>query len=161
MEKQLKLFSSQAYCIDASALFNLKGYPRDVFPTIWKKIETMIKNEQLISHIEVYKETQRAQDEISHWSTKHKKMFKDVDEDQIKKFQQVKAKYDPNYWATQISGTNPWGDPWVITVSICEGTTIITDENATKANRIPAIASQLGAKSVNRLDFFRQIGVKY
>ena len=80
MEKQLKLFSSQAYCIDASTLFNLKGYPKDVFPTIWKKIEAMIKNEQLISHVEVYKETQRGQDEISHWCTKHKRMFKDVDE---------------------------------------------------------------------------------
>ena len=161
MEKQLKLFSSQAYCVDASALFNLKGYPRDVFPTIWKKIEDMIKAEQLISHVEVYKETQRGQDEISRWCMKHRRMFKDVDATQIQKFQEVKAKYDPNYWATQITGTNPWGDPWVITVSICEGTTIITDENATKANRIPAIASQLGAKSVNRLDFFRQIGVKY
>lgn len=161
MPKQLKLFASQAYCIDASALFNLKGYPKDVFPTIWKKMEAMIKNEQLISHIEVYKETQRGQDEISHWCTEQRRMFKDVDTEQIQKFTEVKAKYEPNYWATQITGTNPWGDPWVITLSICEGTTIVTDENTIKANRIPVIAGQLGAKCVNRLDFFRQIGVKY
>lgn len=161
MTKQLKLFSSQAYCIDTSTLFNLKGYPRDVFPTIWKKLEDMIKGEKLISHIEVYKETQKGQDEISRWCTKHKRMFKDLDGDQIKKFQEVKRKYDLNYWATQINGTNPWGDPWVITLSICEGTTIVTDENANKANRIPVVAGQLGAKCINRLDFFRQIGVKY
>jgi hypothetical protein len=32
---------SPVYCIDASALINLKRYRNDIFPTIWKIVEDM------------------------------------------------------------------------------------------------------------------------
>ncbi len=71
---------SPVYCIDASALINLKRYRRDVFPTIWKKIEEMAKNGLLISHAEVYREIDAGKDEILKWCKRNRKILKEVDD---------------------------------------------------------------------------------
>ena len=56
MPRQSELFPKTVYCIDTSSLINLKPYRRDIFPTIWKKLENMIKNGELIAPLEVYGE---------------------------------------------------------------------------------------------------------
>lgn len=51
MTKQTKLFPVSCYCIDASAPINLTrypGYPQDMFPAIWKKLEGMVERGELI-----------------------------------------------------------------------------------------------------------------
>ena len=64
---QHELFPKRVYCIDTSSLINLKPYRRDVFPTIWDKLENMIKNGELLSHLEVYKEIEAVKDVIHNW----------------------------------------------------------------------------------------------
>lgn len=64
MEKQRELFPKTRYCIDTSSLINLKPFRKDIFPTIWDKLEKMIKNGELISHLEVYKELEIGGDTI-------------------------------------------------------------------------------------------------
>lgn len=143
MKKQQKLKLSPLYCIDASALINITrypGYPMDVFPTIWKKLESMAKGGEIISHAEVYKEIEKRNDPIHQWCKQNKNMFKDVDDDQIKEFKNVKTRYDPHYWDTEINKGGPWADPWLIALSICEDAIIVTDEKNT-ANHIPYIAN--------------------
>ena len=51
------LFNNQLYVIDMSSLKELHDrYPKSLFPTIWQKIEGLIQNGQLYSHIEVLRE---------------------------------------------------------------------------------------------------------
>lgn len=87
-------------------------------------------------------------------------MFKDMDECQIRKIQEVKNRYDKTYWENEINKTTPWADPWIIALGICEEAIIVTDEKNTQ-NRIPAIASLLKIKCLELLDFFKEIGIKY
>ena len=87
-------------------------------------------------------------------------MFKDVDDDQIKEFKNVKTKYDPHYWDTEINKGGPWADPWLIALSICEDAIIVTDEKNT-ANHIPYIANHFNRRCLNLIDFFKKIGIKY
>lgn len=162
MTKQQKLFQVPVYCIDASALINISrypGYPRDVFPTIWKKLEDMVKKGELISHIEVYREIEYGKDEIYEWCKQNKKMFKDVDECQQEKWEIIRTKYDSNYWNNEIN-KRAWADPWLIALSICEDAILVTDEKNTP-NYIPYIANHFNRQCLNLIDFFKKIGIKY
>jgi len=161
MTVQKSLF--RIYCIDASALINLTrypGYPREIFPTIWEKLENMIKRNEFISHIEVYKEIAKGGDLLFRWCKDHKKMFKDVEDCQIEEFRKIKPRYDPHYWNNQIDRDKPWADPWLIALSICKDAIIVTDEKNIQ-NRIPYIANHFNIPCLNLINFFKEIGIKY
>lgn len=165
--KQARLFPRQVYCIDTDALINLKHYPSfhisstyNLFPAIWEKLEDMIRNGTLISHIEVYNELERGKDDIYQWCKTHKNMFKDIDKCQLNVINRVKKKYDKGYWEHNTNKTGPWADPWLIALAICEDALIVTDES-NKPNRIPVIAIHFGIKCLNLFDFFNSIGIKY
>lgn len=120
----------------------------------------MIKSGELISHLQVYKEIEVGKDVIYSWCKSNKKMFRDIDDCQIQELQNVKEKYDRDYWENEINKTSPWADPWVIAISICEEAIIVADEKNTP-NKIPFISSALGVKCLGLLDFFKEIGIKY
>src|SRR4030043_44256 len=95
MRREPELFPKTVYCIDTSSLINLKPFRRDVFPTIWSKLESMIKNGELIAPLEVYGEIEIGKDKIYDWCKSNKEMFKDIDECQIQKLQRSEeARYD-------------------------------------------------------------------
>jgi hypothetical protein len=160
MPRQAELFPKTVYCIDTSSLINLKPYRRDVFPTIWNKLENMIKNGELLSPLEAYKEIEAVKDVIHNWCKNNKKMFRDADECQIQKLQDVKRQYDSNYWENEVNKTGPWADPWLIALSICEKAIIVADEK-NAPNRIPVISAVFGVKCLVLLDFFKEIRIKY
>jgi hypothetical protein len=159
MPREPGLFPETVYCIDTSSLINFKPFRRDVFPTIWSKLESMIKNGELIAPLEVCREIEIGKDEIYDWCKSNKEMFKDIDECQIQKLQEVKKQYDKNYWENEINKPK-WADPWVIALSICEEAIIVADGKNTQ-NRIPAISSVFGLKCRELIDFFKEIGIKY
>ena len=73
------------YCIDTCALIDLwrRVYPRDIFRTLWKNIEKFISDGRLIAPREVFKELEKQDDELLEWTRKHKKMFKNLDNEQL------------------------------------------------------------------------------
>ncbi len=163
MIKQKRLFSSPRYCIDTSTLIHLTrypGYPRDIFPAIWEKLEGMVKRDELISHIEVHREIEAMDDSLCQWCMQNKKMFKDVDDCQRQQMNKIEGKYDQRYWNTEINKDTPWADPWLIALSICEDAIIVADEKDTP-NHIPYVANAFQRKCLNLLDFFKTIGIKY
>ncbi len=131
MPRELELFPKTVYCIDSSSLIIRKPFRRDVFLTIWSKLESMIKNEELIAPLEVYGEIEAGKDHIYDWCKSNKEMFKDVNERQILKLQEVKKQYDKNYWENEINKPK-WADPWVIALGICEEAIIVADEKKHK-----------------------------
>lgn len=95
MPRQPDLFPKTIYSIDTSSLINLSPawkkdvYRRDVFSSIWVKMETMIKNKELISPMEVYEEIKVGQDEIQKWCKKNRNMFKDIDDCQRERLLEI------------------------------------------------------------------------
>src|SRR4030066_1543948 len=79
MRREPELFPKTIYCIDTSSLINLKPFRRDVFPTIWSKLESMVKNGELIAPLEAYGEIEIGKDKIYDWCKSNKEMFKDID----------------------------------------------------------------------------------
>ena len=119
----------------------------------------MVTNGELIAPLEVYGEIEIGKDKIYDWCKSNKEIFKDIDECQIQKLQEVETKYDKNYWENEINKPK-WADPWVIALSICEEAIIVADERNTQ-NRIPAISYMFGLKCLELIDFFKEIGIKY
>ena len=77
--KQTRL--TQGYVIDTSALIDIfREYSSEVFPTLWKDIEKLIKQRLLIAPKEVLNELKRKDDELSKWAAKHQNMFIELDE---------------------------------------------------------------------------------
>lgn len=165
---QYKLFTQNIYCIDASSLVNIfrhvgipyPPYPEDVFPSLWEKLSNLIKQGRIISHITVYNKLKDKGDKLAEWCKINKKIFKDIDECQLEKIEEIRTKYDRQYWQIQIDREgDEWEDPWIIALAICEEALIVTDEKNT-SNRIPYIANHFSIKSINLMNFFREIDLK-
>ncbi|MFA4852784.1 MAG: DUF4411 family protein [Bacteroidales bacterium] len=158
------LFTSDIYIIDMSSIKELHDrYPKNLFPTIWQHITSLIHEEQLFSHIEVLREIRNTiypKDKLLLWSNKNKKIFSGMDDCQIGKMPLIKSKFNLDYWNNNMNRPAPWADPYLIAMAMCEKGIIITQEHKTKANRIPPIAKEFGIDSFNLLEFFQELKIK-
>jgi len=158
------LFTNDIYIIDTSSLKELHDrYPKNLFPTIWEHIASLIHTDQLYSHIEVLREIRNtiyAKDKLLLWSNKNKKIFSGMDDCQISKMPLIKSKFNPDYWNNNMNRPAPWADPYLIAMAMCEKGIIVTQEHKTKANRIPPIAKEFGIDSLNLLEFFQELKIK-
>ena len=158
------LFNNEIYTIDMSSIKELhERYPKNLFPTIWQRIASLIQNWQLVSHIEVQREiknTNYPTDKLLLWSNKNKKIFLGIDACQTNKIPFIKSKYNLIEWQNKTNRTGPWADPYLIAMAMCESAIIITQEGKTKANRIPPIGNEVGVRSLNLLEFFQELKIK-
>lgn len=158
----------EIYCIDTSSLINLirhnglpyEPYPRDIFPDLWEKLESMVGNGRLISHMRVYREISRRDDLLFEWCKINKGMFYDVDECQLIEIKTVRDCYEAGHWKSKMDKASEWADPWVVTLSLCRGgAVIVSDEKPKNDNSIPKIAEKLGIECINLMEFLRRIGL--
>lgn len=150
----------EVYCIDSSVLINLKNYPKDIFPTIWQKIESLANNQQLISHIEVFREVSNGNDQISVWCKDFKKIFLDPDNSQVRILPKIRSKYDKGHWSIQIQKTGAWADPWIIALGMSRRATVVADE-AYAPTKIPFVCQKLGVRCIDKFGLFRELDISY
>lgn len=164
MAVKRNLFTSDIYIIDLSSLKELHDrYPKNLFPTIWQHVTTLIQGGQLFSHLEVLREIRNTiyqKDKLLLWSNKNKKIFSGIDDCQISRMPSIKTKFNHDYWNNNMNRPAPWADPYLIAMAICEKAIIVTQEHKTKANRIPPTADQFNIRSLNLLEFFQELKIK-
>jgi hypothetical protein len=162
------LFKFKIYCIDTSSIINLfrhyglpyPPYRADIFEGLWKKLDQIIKNGNLISHITVFEEISKRDDEAKRWCEQYKRIFRDIDDYQIEQIEKIKIKYNKSYWDAEINRKGQeWADPWIIALAICEEAIIVSDEK-NSPDKIPYIANHFGINTLNLMDFFKDIGLK-
>ena len=157
--------TEEYYVIDTSSLIDLNKFnPIDLYPSVWKRLEDLIKKNQLIAPIEVLNEVTRQDDAIAKWAKKHKFMFKPVTKRQAEIVSQILTKYP--------SIVNPNrefdADPWVIAlaVELTQQKTLISikwlvvTEERLKGNsvRIPLICKDFNIEYLKIFDMFRRRG---
>ena len=82
------------YIIDSCSLIDLnKHNPLDIFPSLWKKIESLIDSEAMISHIEVFNEITMQDNALTDWLKKHKDMFRSISQKQAEIVKDILKKY--------------------------------------------------------------------
>ena len=70
------------YCVNTSGWLDgwQRHYPPDVFPSLWSKLDELIKNGEIISSEEVYIELERKSDELHDWVKARKHMLVPIEE---------------------------------------------------------------------------------
>src|SRR5713101_6163291 len=81
------------YCIDASSLIKLKqDFRRNVFTSLWDKLEKLIQEDRLIAANEVVEEIKK-DDILGPWARKNKKVFRKLDQKQVELAAEVAGKF--------------------------------------------------------------------
>ena len=160
------------YIIDTSSLIEMKNrYPKKNFPSLWEKIEELISKNRLISPLEVRKEIERGDDELSKWvkNKKINKMFIEPDSLQMEKANEIINKYDSLAKVEKPDNLN--ADPFLIALALVKKELskkelvamklfdkdnvnidyIIITEESIKPNKIPSICKDLGINCIKLL----------
>jgi hypothetical protein len=146
------------YCIDTSALIDLwrRAYPRDIFASLWKNIESLISQGRLIAPREVYRELAKQDDHLFKWAKAHKQMFKNLDSEQANLVAEIEDKFQD---FVDENKDTPEGDPFVVALGMSKDFAVVSSE--TPANpgarpKIPDVCKAYNIKHFALLAFFRK-----
>jgi len=166
MQQQLSII--KLYCIDTSALIDLeRHYPKiqTAFKAIWEEIEQLIKEGSIFTIETVQEEIEKYQGKevfLKKWIFKHRRQFIIQIDSQIWKIgQKITAEHPEILDKKKIETGENQADPFLIALAISKVTTIITNENKDKPNKIPLVAAHYGVKSIDLFEFFGERDLKF
>ena len=146
------------YSIDTSALLDawVRGFPPDVMPGLWKQLEELIDNGQLIATEEVLYELKKKEDDVYKWAKSHEKMFVPTDEQiQIAVTEILRDHKKLIDTRKNRSGA----DPFVIALAKVEDCAVITGEKPTSRQErphIPDVCRDIGIPCIDILQLCRE-----
>lgn len=158
------------YCIDTSAWIEMKErYPFGIFPSLWNKLNALIEGNRLISTQQVYEELKKKDDEIFQWVKQRKKMFKELDQEQVILAQDIITKF-PQLIDPQKE--TPDADPFVIALALVkkrdltllgDQCIVTTEEKLGSRNKpkIPDVCGHYALKHFSSLEFFNNEGWRF
>jgi hypothetical protein len=162
--------TTRVYIIDTSSLIELnKHNPMDIYHTLWKKMDDLVKNGRLFAPREVLDEIIRFDDSLTVWAKKHPSMFKDMSKEQIDIVKEILKKYP----SLIKKGKRYAADPWVIALAIemirspqstlYEVKRVVVTEEKIRGNkvRIPYVCQEYTVEAIDVLDMFRSEGWKF
>lgn len=158
------------YIMDSSSLIELNRHnPIDIFPSVWKNMESLISEGLLVAPVEVLHEITEKDDQLSKWAKTQPAFFRDPTKKQIEHLKGILKSFpsmvreDREYDA----------DPWVIALAI-EMTTdsqqtlfqikkiVVTEEKLRGEKiRIPFVCQKYSIDSINIIEMFRMEGWKF
>lgn len=148
------------YVMDTSSLIEMKNkYPRDVslFKPVWENVEKLCREGRLIMPIEVLKEIEQGDDELTKWVRKKRKMFIKPNQSQFVKMSNILNKFS---FLAKPEKPGPNADPWVIALAVEKNEEeqkvlfpnkyiVVTEESKTKTNKIPAVCKNYNIECIN------------
>jgi hypothetical protein len=152
------------YCIDTCSLVDLwrRFYPPDVFQTLWRNdLETLVCQGLLIAPQEVFYELNNQEDDLFEWAKDHKKMFKDLDEVQVKLVREIVKNFPK---LVDVGKTTADADPFIIALAKSKDWTVVTSEipdPQRKKPKIPDVCQVYDVKCIPLVEFFREQGWRY
>lgn len=164
----MKLALGINYAVDTNVLITLMAHhPPDkpAYQAIWDEIESLIKQKNIFSAMEVYKEIIKysgKNDQLKKWAISHKKrFFISPDEETCQLARDIVKKFPDLVDKKKLQTGEPDADPFLIALAKSEGATIITQERKDLPNRIPMVASYYGVKSIDLYEFFERRKLKF
>jgi hypothetical protein len=147
-----------SYSIDTSGFLDawVRNYPPDVFPTIWRQMDSAARKGTLLASDEVLREVERKEDGAYNWMKARPEMIIAIDPEIEQQVREIMKRY-PRLVDTKKGRSG--GDPFVIAVARVRNLAVITAENATgkpDVPRIPDVCVGLGIRCLRVLDFFRE-----
>ncbi|WP_300757180.1 DUF4411 family protein [uncultured Brachyspira sp.] len=139
----------------------LNYYYNDVFINFWNKFDEMVKNNNIISVREVYKELSNSPKK--EFLKNYKNIFLEPNNNEIGMIKEMLK--NPNFIneksRNKISSGKPYADLYIIAKAKFENCTVVTDEVFTaNAPKIPTICKYYNIDCINMHSFIRSINIK-
>lgn len=148
------------YTIDTMVLIYLnKRYPKDLFPTLWERVEATMESGEFCICSEVHKELHRGGDDLANWASSYPDFIHSPEEAEFAVVADIATNH-PDW----VQGTQNAGDPFVVAHAVSEGSVIVTDERRKgpgaigKNMKIPNVAAEHDVECVNFLALLRLKG---
>jgi hypothetical protein len=150
------------YVIDTGPIIDLKDYYSDVFVTLWENIDYLMRQGEIISTSEVYRELKKRDDDASAIADKYKAIFlKPTFEEQLY-VKEILQKHKELIKFKNITSGLPVADPFVIALAICNGSILITSElYKVNSHNIPNICKEYHVECISLKEFFQKEGWKF
>lgn len=148
------------YSIDTSSLIWAWrfAYPRARFPSVWERLEGLIRNSELRATPMVLAELERGEDELYEWAGQQAGFFIDPDEDEQQAMRAIVRDFPGliKYGEDRVNA-----DPFVIALAMRHGLAVISQERPAGPGgkpMIPNVCAALGVRCLNILGLFEDCG---
>lgn len=159
------------YLVDTNFLGTLANvYPRDVFPSLWSKLEVALFAGDVFFHDEVDKELAAWGDPEYDWYKQHVRQDQIIppDQEELDLYQQVVEwvvlERQPKYRAAAATEFLDVADSWLVASACRYGATIVTNEvpapDSVKKVKIPDVAAQFSVPCISALEFLRSLDIQ-
>jgi hypothetical protein len=127
-----------AYSIDTSSLIWAWrfAYPRERFPSVWARIENLIRGGDLKASPMVLTELERQDDDLHAWATAKPEMFIDLDEARQQEVREIMAAHAG---IVQPGEDRVNAGPFVIALAHCRGLVVVSEERRSGNPNTPRI----------------------
>ena len=147
-----------SYCIDSSALLELRSLDADVFKGIWEVLDDLVLSGSIHAPKEVLREVAHLDSATARWAKSKSGFFLIPDQSLLDKVTEVQSKF--KFFDPEID--KPKADPFLVAHSILTGCTIVTQETFNKkcnaGPKIPEACTHFGCKYINLSELFREQG---
>ena len=152
------------YVIDTSSLVEtwLRGFPPDVAPGVWERLDLLIAAGRLIAPDEVLNELERKADDLHAWAADRAGMFVELEDDLIEATRKIVN--TPEFQGMMKARPNRnSADPFVIALAQLRGYTVVSeerDDGPTKC-KIPHVCRRLDVPCIDFLGLIRAEGWRF
>lgn len=152
-----------SYTLDTNILIGLvQRYPRDIFPAMWKNIESAVEGGEACICEAILREVKRGGDDLYSWAKNLAGFVCGVTEEELAVVAEIAAAH-PEWVQGQLNEA----DPFVISHAKAENSTIVTEESRKGPNtldknqKIPNVAEEHGVKTIKFFDYVREQGWQF
>ena len=135
----------------------VRYYPPDVFDTLWKQLDGLVKGGHMLAIDEVKRELEKKHDDLFRWVSARPAMIVPLDEE----LQQVGTEIINRFPTLTNTNTTMSGaaDPFVIALAQVRGLTVVTAETSKPTKpKIPDACEALAVPCITLVEMFRQEG---
>ncbi len=162
--------TSNNYIMDSSSLIELNRHnPVDIFPSLWKNMESLISKGLLVAPIEVLNEITERDDQLAKWAKEQTSFFRAPTQRQIEILKDVLKAYPSMVREDRKYDADPWvialakemiADPQQTLTSIKR--IVVTEEKLRGERvRIPYVCQKYNIDSIDIIEMFRIEGWKF
>ena len=158
------------YIVDTNFLGTLATtYPDDLFPTLWKKLETPLFAQDVFFHNEVHTEMKKWKHPRLNWYQNHIQggQILTPDTKEVETYAEVAnwvtTERMPRYKSHAINDFLNVADSWLVASAHRHGATLVTNENSApggmKKVKIPDVAAKFDVECLTAIDFLRRLSI--
>jgi hypothetical protein len=135
---------------------------------IWNKLDELIVEGKIISHRTVYDEVvsgSKKPDKVSAWLQPRKSHFELTTPRQIEIMADVVNQFPK---LVDVDSEREQADPWLVALGVEKNEqsneyefVVVTQENQTKATKLPAACRAFSMQSISLAEFFEEMGITF